>query len=134
RFEGFVLKPSPSVLGHDSLDDDLTPGFESAEKDPDWRQPALAQLWNPPLAEGRVAEYNDYPGIDMIIPAFSQRAVEALRSLLEPNGEILPLVTHTETKYFVYNILTISDALDHCESECEFWSAPPTTATSPQSS
>jgi hypothetical protein len=38
---------------------------------------------------GRVAEFNDYPGVDMVLPAFSERAVKSLGSLLEPNGELL---------------------------------------------
>jgi hypothetical protein len=129
RFEGFALTPSPSVLDRDSLDDDLTPGFTDAEEKSDWTQPILADSWSTPTAEGRVSDFNDYPCVDMILPAFSERAVCALRDLLEPNGEILPLSTKTNTRFFVFNIITITDALDQKNSRCEFWSDPPTTAT-----
>lgn len=129
RFEGFALSPSPSVLGRESLDDDLTPGFVDAEENPDWKQSSLAKHWCTPATEGRVSEFNDYPCLDMILPAFSERAVKSLRDLLEPNGEILPLLTNTGTKFFFFNILTISDALDRDKSSCVFWCDPPTTAT-----
>ena len=130
RFEGFAMDPTPSLLGRDSLDDDLTPGFADAEENPRWKQPLLVHRWRPPSVRGRVAAFNDYPGVDMVLPAFSQRAVDVLRDLLEPNGEILSLAAKTETKYYLFNILTISDALDVSASKCEFWCDPPTTATS----
>ncbi len=128
RFEGFALCPAPSLLGRESLDDDLTPGFD-AEENPDWKQPSLAECWCSPSADGRVSEFNDYPCVDMALPVFSERAVESLRDVLEPNGEILPLLTNTHTMFFFFNILTISDALDRDKSSCEFWCDPPTTAT-----
>ncbi|WP_339749183.1 hypothetical protein [uncultured Rubinisphaera sp.] len=79
RFEGFALTVSPSILGRDSLDEDLTPGFSEAEDNPDWKQPSLSNYWTPPTVVGRVAEFNDYPGVDMVLPAFSERAINALR-------------------------------------------------------
>ena len=129
RFEGFALDPLPSVLGRDSLDDDLTPGFADAEENPEWMQPKLAEYWTTPAAQGRVADFNDYPCLDMVLPAFSERAVNVLRDFLEPNGEILPLATSTNTNFFFFNILTISDSLDRESSQCEFWCDPATTAT-----
>jgi hypothetical protein len=129
RLEGFALAPSPSVLGRESLDDDLTPGFADAEENPDWKQPSLAEHWPTPRAEGRVSEFNDYPCLDMVLPAFSERAVDALGDLLEASGEILLLSTNTDAKFYFFNILTISDALDRSASSCDFWCDPPTTAT-----
>jgi hypothetical protein len=129
RYEGFALISKPSTIGRDSLDDDLTPGFGDAEMNPNWRQPMLAKNWKPPKVIGRVSEFNDYPCVDFTMPAFSSRAVEALRQMLVANGELLELISDTETRYFLYNILTISDALDRSESICDFWCDPPTTAT-----
>lgn len=128
RFEGFALTPSPSVLGRETLDDDLSPGFIDAEENPNWQQPSLAEAWRPPRVEGRVSEFNDYPCLDMVLPAFSERAVDALRDLLEQSGELLPLATSTDTRFFFFNILTVSDALDRPAASCEFWCDPPTTA------
>lgn len=130
RFEGFALSSQPSLLGRDCLDDDLTPGFADAESHLDWKQPQLSHLWKPVVAEGRVTEFNDYPCVDMTLPAFSQRAVDALSDLLEPNGELLPLVTKTSTTFYLYNILRVSDALDRGLSDCTFFCSPPTTAVS----
>lgn len=127
RFEGFALDGAASILGRESLDDDLTPGFGEANKNQAWQQPRLKAQWIPPSARGRVAEFNDYPCVDLVIPAFSERAVECLSKFLKPNGEVLPLKTATKMKYFVFNILTISDALDQEKSQCNFWRDPPTT-------
>jgi hypothetical protein len=129
RFEGFSLDPAPSILGNESLDDDLTPGFGVADDNPNWKQPRLGSNWKPPTAQGRVAGFNDYPCVDMMLPAFSERAINGLHDLLKPNGEILPLETRTDARYFIYNVVSVSDALDKDGSECEFWRDPPTTTT-----
>jgi hypothetical protein len=71
-----------------------------------------------------VAPYNDYPGVDLLYPAFSQRACDALRDFLEPNGELLPLDTTIGMPYYFYNITTITDALDMEDTEFT-WLDPP---------
>ncbi len=130
RFEGFALTDAPSILGGDSLEEDIVPGSEVADSDPFWKQPRFGDKWVPPKVIGRVAPFNDYPGLDMMFPAFSERSVELLMPYLKPNGEILPLRSDTRVKYFFYNITTISDALDHKHSKCDFWCDPPTTTDS----
>lgn len=60
---------------------------------------------------------SDYPSLHGTMPVFSARAVEALRDLLEPNGEILPL-TCPDGEYYAYNVLTVLDAFDEEHSEC----------------
>ncbi len=69
--------------------------------------------WTAPTLKGRVRFFNDYPTVGSI-PAFSLRAVIALRDLLEPNGQLLPIAGGN---YFAYNLLTIADALDRDASE-----------------
>jgi len=130
RFEGFALTEAPSVLGRSSLDDDIRPGFEDAIRNPNWTQVRLKDLWIAPKVVGRVAIFNDYPGIDLLFPAFSQNAVNHLREFLEPNGELLPVRSDLKQQYFFYNITTVSDALDHSDSECTFFRNPPTVASS----
>jgi len=130
RFEGFALAKSPSVFGRVSLDDDIVPGFDLADNAASWGQQRFGELWVPPKVNGRVAPFNDYPGLDMMYPAFSERAVNTLHQFLQPNGELLPLVSGTSLNYFFYNITTISGALDREKSKCEFWCDPPTTADS----
>jgi hypothetical protein len=127
-FEGFAVEEAPSRIGRDSLDDDLCPGFGVSKTSRKWKQISLRDTWEPPRVVGRVGSYNDYPGIDMILPAFSRRACDALKDILEPNGELLPLRTDVG-EYFFHNITTIADgALDLTNSECTFWCDPPTTA------
>jgi hypothetical protein len=53
------------------------------------------------------------------VPAFSRRAVDALRDLLEPNGELLPLLSHVG-EYYAYNVTTVVDVLDRDASEIEW--------------
>jgi hypothetical protein len=50
-----------------------------------------------------------------VVPVFSEQAVNALRDLLELNGELLSL-RHARRKYFAYNVTTMLDALDEGRS------------------
>lgn len=59
-----------------------------------------------------VADFPSFGGV----PAFSYRAVNALRDLLEPNGVILPLQTSSEG-LFAYKVTSEVDALDEEGSE-----------------
>ena len=108
KYEGFARKHDVSYLGHRWLWEDFH--FPTAPHRRDWEAPRLASVWKPVEVTGRVRKFNDYPGIGQI-PAFSQRAVEALREFLEPNGEILPLISSVGS-YFAYNITTVADVLD----------------------
>ncbi len=51
------------------------------------------------------------------VPAFSRRAVEQLRLLLESNGNILPLAMRNGDDFFSYQVTTIVDALDEDASD-----------------
>ena len=52
------------------------------------------------------------------------RSESAIRDLLEPNGELLPL-DFEGGEYYFYNITTYVNALDREHSECD-WRTPPT--------
>lgn len=118
-FEGFALDKSPSLLGRNSIDDDLCPGYGITEIAEKWGQAKLRDVWEPLEVSGRVVPFNDFPGVALIYPAFSRRACDHLRDYLEPNGELLPLKTEIGEYYF-YNITTISDALNVDESDCKY--------------
>ena len=107
RYEGFGVRDMPSsTLGRSPTRD--------------WQPKRLAATWTAPKAGGRVREFNDYPCVNLGDPAFSERAMYALRDMLEPNGELLPLTTKTNHRYFYYNVLTVADAIDIERSEIEW--------------
>ncbi len=58
----------------------------------------------------------DYPHLLLSLPVFSLRAVEALRDLLEGNGEILPTTCEGDQLFF-FNVTKVIDALDESNSE-----------------
>jgi hypothetical protein len=84
----------------------------------------MASTWEPLLVEilrdrvHRNRPRSDFPSLDGVIPVFSERAIAAMRDLLEPRGEILPLRCHEGT-YFAYNVTRVIDALDETRSELE---------------
>jgi hypothetical protein len=90
-----------------------------------WRVIRLASTWSPTEVEGRVRKFNDFPCVNFK-PAFSSRAVDVLRDLLEPNGELLPFSTSIG-EYFAFNTTTIADILNHSKSTIQ-WLVEPITA------
>jgi hypothetical protein len=58
----------------------------------------------------------DYPSLHPNIPVFNQKAVTALKYLLEENGEIFPTVCGGERLFF-FNVTRVIDALNESESE-----------------
>ena len=55
---------------------------------------------------------SDFPTFSTPLLVFSKRAIEVLKNLLEPNGEILPLICD-EDELYAFNLTNIIDALDH---------------------
>jgi hypothetical protein len=92
-----------------------------------WRVQRIAGTWQPLRIVGPVRDFVDLTGI-MGSFVFSQRAVDALRDLLEANGELLPLKCSTG-QYFAYNLTTVADVLSWKESEIK-WLKKPVTAFS----
>jgi hypothetical protein len=120
RYEGFAFVRKESIRGKvfngcSRIDWDFGPD-DLKTQGRAWTVPPLAPFWTPQPVIGRVRAFNDYPCVDLLIPAFSRRAVDALRDFLEPNGELLPLVSDVG-EYFAYNVTTVADALDEGKSE-----------------
>jgi len=116
-FEGFGFHPrDSSFLGRDRISDDFSPDQQRTR---DWVMPLLKNKWRPIRVVGRVAPFNDYPCVGMLTPAFSRRAIDALRDILEPNGEILPLQTSVGD-YYIYNLRTKADVVDLSHSKVIF--------------
>ena len=88
-----------------------------------WIPLRLAATWKPAKLIGDVWPENDYPGEGApayLTPVFSARAVDGLREFLEPNGELLPVLTPLGT-YFAYNVTTVVDAIDDVKSDVDWW-------------
>jgi hypothetical protein len=119
EFEGFGFVRGESLRGNRRLAFDFDPD-DIQTKGRAWTIIPLAPIWTPQPVEGRVKPHNDFPCVNLTIPAFSRRAVEALRDFLEPNGELLPLVSPLG-EYYAYNITTVADVLDHERSEIEWF-------------
>jgi hypothetical protein len=113
RFEGFDFGDEKGVLGG-TIDDDFLPKRAMGHN---WHPANLAPIWKPFSAIGRVRPFNDFPCVRLgVIPAFSQRAVDNLRDILEANGELLPFDSNLGT-YYAYNVTTMVSALDRSRSE-----------------
>jgi hypothetical protein len=115
EFEGLAFVRGDSLRGNGRLAFDFGPD-DIPTKGRAWTVTPLAPIWSPQPVAGRVKPHNDYPCVNLQIPAFSRRAVDALRDFLEPNGELLPLVSSVG-EYYAYNITTVVDILDHARSD-----------------
>jgi hypothetical protein len=119
RFEGFGFVRQESLRAKRSLLADFMPDNVSTHGR-SWTVTPLAPVWIPQQVVGRVRPFNDYPCIGLSIPAFSRRAVDALRDFLEPNGELLPLAC-TVGEYFAYNTTKVADILDEAKSQIRWY-------------
>ncbi len=81
-----------------------------------WQPRSLRGIWPTPEVEGNVRKFNDYPCINLVYPAFSQRAVDMLRDILEPNGELLP-IRHKIGTYYFYNCTQMVNCIDLTKSK-----------------
>ena len=81
-----------------------------------WQPRSLRGAWSAPEVDGDLRKFNDYPCINLIYPAFSQRAVDMLRDILEPNGELLP-VRHKIGTYYFYNCTRLVNCVDLAKSK-----------------
>jgi hypothetical protein len=106
RYEGFASEPF------------MTGGLPPRRRTRNWKKIRLMPGWRPLKVHGRVRRFNDFPGVGLL-PAFSERAVNALRDFLEPNGELLPLESSIGS-YFAFNCTTIVDAIDLRRSEIKW--------------
>ena len=116
--EGFAFVRSESIRNKSRLSMDFMPD-DILSKGRDWTVTRMKSIWTPQAVVGRVRAFNDYPCVNLSIPAFSRRAIGVLGDLLEPNGELLPLQTDIGD-YFSYNITTVVDLLDHDISEIQW--------------
>ena len=122
----FKLDQHPSLKGNKHLVEDFK-GIDRRKFA--WKAHQLAEVWTTPQVRGDVAAYNDYPADGSTVPVFSEKAVEALRPLLEPNGELLPLDSKVG-RFFAFNVTSKCEALDIDKSTGYFGTGDKETAMS----
>lgn len=76
-----------------------------------WQPRKPGGEWKPLPVTGPVKPFNDYPCLNLIIPAYSRRAVDALGEMLTQNGQLLALETDVG-EYYGYVGHTKIEALD----------------------
>ncbi len=116
RFARYDFDLDPSLIGNEYLYEDFdgkNPGKLA------WEPVSLAALWKPCRLLGRVQPYHDFPAPGSGTAILSRRAVETLKDLLSPSGELLPAITETG-EYYVFNVLHKSDAFDVAKSIATF--------------
>jgi hypothetical protein len=120
RFDEFDFDDRPSLLKNDYLYQDFKGEHWMDRAKLSWEPFPLSNLWTPQRVVGSVGEYVDYTRASSV-PVFSLRATKVLHDLLEPNGELLEILPkRSKTRYFAYNIMKKSDALDLARSQVTF--------------
>lgn len=110
----------PSFLGRGRLFDDFfeTPG---TREDWNWSLTPIKPYWVPiEIESNQVVDFNDFPCLSLLVPAFSKRCADCLRDILEPCGELLPF-TSDGKDYYAYNCLKIAEVLDQEKSISRSW-------------
>ncbi len=76
-----------------------------------WQPKLLKPTWSPPQVTTVPMKFTDFPCVNMMYPAFSQRAVDLLGNVLAANGELLP-INHKEGISYFYNCTKMVNCLD----------------------
>lgn len=76
-----------------------------------WQPKLLKPTWSPPQVTTVQMKFTDFPCVNMMYPAFSQRAVDLLGNVLAANGELLP-INHKEGISYFYNCTKMVNCLD----------------------
>lgn len=111
-FEGLASGPNESVMGRSRFSMDFLPEFPFGW---DWEPTRLSASWRTPELVGQVSSFNDYPCVNLQVPAFSERAADSLKHFLAPNGELLP-ATWNGRRYQLFNCLKVVEILNHSET------------------
>jgi len=90
-------------------DYDVFWGFDGSSRVQNW-QPIKVRFIS--ADRDHVAKQSDFPWLGSHALVMSRTAVDALRSLVDRNGEMLPLATENGRELFVLNVTRILAALD----------------------
>lgn len=87
----------------------------------------LATGWHPPPVEvlNKSKPVRDFVSWMLAAPVLSERAVTALRPLISPYVEVLPLIEVKRKQLYAINVLHLIDCLDLARSEVTWSSTDP---------
>ncbi|MEM9490682.1 MAG: DUF1629 domain-containing protein, partial [Myxococcota bacterium] len=100
------------VVCCDSEDYDVFDEFDGSPRSATWRPIAVRRY---PGDEGERGLPSDFPWMVSDVLVLRERAVIALRDMLDRHGELLPLDDHDGVGLVAYNVHTV-DALDESRS------------------
>jgi hypothetical protein len=117
----YELRENPerfcSFVPSDAADKELYRAFDGSKLAVAWREHAIRAADEP----DDKALLPDFALLG-VVPVFSSAAVDALRDILEANGQLFP-VRHSRRRYFAYNVTTVLDALDESRSVVQRFSS-----------
>lgn len=93
-------------------------GFNGTPKAAAWIPAEVTLFRESDFFEG--TKPSDFPYLTPGVPVFTPRSLTAVKDLLEPHGEILPLRSE-DGVFFAYNITRIVDCLDVANSQVSFF-------------
>lgn len=92
--------------------------FDGTPKRNQWSPVTVKLFRESDFFEGKSS--SDFPYVAPGVPVLSGRAVHVLQTLIEPYGEILPLLCE-DGQYSAFNATTYVDALDLVHAELDFF-------------
>ena len=102
--------------GFFSVDKGFLDVVPHARADKNWNVTRVGNDWKSKPVTGVISKANDFPCVNLSVPAFSKRAVECLEAELLPNGELLPIKAPAG-EYWAFNVTRIADVLDAAASK-----------------
>lgn len=115
RNKGFAFAPDAGISAQEA--------YQLAAIGDDYSPRRHAGTWVPREVIGDVTAEYDFAMLHGVLPALSARAVAVLRDVLEPNGELLPLVAPESAgrDWYFYNVTRVVDCLDAARSELTYF-------------
>ena len=111
-FEPMVREGYEWINCVDQADYEVFASFDGSPRKPGWRPLHVVRVR---ADEHHDSKASDFPWLGSDALVMRRAAVDALRDILEANGEVLPLATEDGVELFVLNA-RVSDALDEANS------------------
>ena len=112
-YQPLVSKGYEWINTCDPMDYEVFWSFDGSRRAEKWKPIEVRRVRADKRQEFKAS---DFPWLGDHALIMRARALEMLRGVLEPHGEILPLTTDDGVKLFVFNVTTVLDALDEDRS------------------